>query len=244
MMVKTLLIQCPLLFIILLIQNVLTLDLGVCVNLEAKLDQNAKILHEIRGKLTTGNIIISVIGPKSLALDRVESKLNETTAILNRHNGILQELLEAVQRDNRTINLREVAHGKPAEQSSVLAELSASRAVDGSVNTYMHTLKEQSPYWIVDLGKNYQIKRIEIFNRNEGAKSTGERLHDLDIIVGPSHNKMHLCAHYVGPAQLGAHLIFECEPDENARYVKLMIKGTEYLHVAEIKVYAVDDRSS
>ncbi|CAG2247766.1 unnamed protein product [Mytilus edulis] len=181
------------------IQNVLALDLGVCGNLEAKIDQNAKILHEILGKLTA---------------------------------------------DNRTINLREVANGKPAEQSSVLAGLSASRAVDGSVNTYMHTLKEQSPYWIVDLGKTYQIKRIEIFNRNEGAKSTGERLHDLDIIVGPSHNKMHLCAHYVGPAQLGAHLIFECEPDENARYVKLMIKGTEYLHVAEIKVYAVDDRSS
>ncbi|VDI19408.1 Hypothetical predicted protein [Mytilus galloprovincialis] len=244
MMVKTLLIQCSLLFIILFIQNVLAFDLGVCGNLEAKIDQNAKILHEILGKLTAGNIIISVIGPKSLALDRVESKLNETTAILNRHNGILHELLEAVQRDNRTINLREVANGKPAEQSSVQGELSASRAVDGSVNTFMHTLKEQSPYWIVDLGKNYQIKRIEIFNRNVGSKSTGERLHDLDITVGPSHNKMHLCAHYVGPAQLGAHLIFECEPDENARYVKLMIKGTEYLHVAEIKVYAVDDRSS
>lgn len=52
---KTLLIQCPLLFIILFIQNVLALDLGVCGNLEAKIDQNAKILHEILGKLTAGN---------------------------------------------------------------------------------------------------------------------------------------------------------------------------------------------
>ncbi|CAC5416555.1 unnamed protein product [Mytilus coruscus] len=170
---------------------------------------------------------------------------NITTAILNRHSDILQEILEAVRRDYSINILREVAYGKPAEQSSVYGGVaSASRAVDGNVNTIMHTNIQHSPYWMVDLGKTYQIKRIEIFNVNGGAKSTGERLHDLDITVGPSHNKMHLCAHYVGPAQIGSHLLFECLHDENARYVKLMIQGTEYLHVAEVKIYAVDDRSS
>ncbi|XP_052066666.1 fucolectin-6-like [Mytilus californianus] len=201
MMAKTVVIQFPLLFILLLIQNVLALHSGVhgvCGNLEAKIDQNTKILHEILRKMKT---------------------------------------------ESRTI-LREVAYGKPSEQSSVHSGLSASKAVDGSVNTYMHTNIEQSPYWMVDLGKNYQIKWIEIFNRNEGSKSTGERLRNLDIIVGRSHNEMHLCAHYVGPALLGAHLRFECGHDENARYVKLMLKRRDYLHVAEVKVYAVDDRSS
>ncbi|CAC5416566.1 unnamed protein product [Mytilus coruscus] len=170
---------------------------------------------------------------------------NITTAILNSQSDMLQEILKAVRRDNSTIILREVAHGKPAEQSSVYGGVySAPRAVDGNLNTIMHTNIEQSPYWMVDLGKNYQIKRIEIFNVNDGAKSTGERLHDLDIIVGPSHNTMHLCAHYVGPAQIGFHLLFERLHDENVRYVKLMIQGKEYLHVAEVKIYAVHDRSS
>ncbi|CAC5416551.1 unnamed protein product [Mytilus coruscus] len=230
--------------------------------------QNEKRIEEKAAKHNqTGNSIISYLEPKSLALERMESKLNETTAILDRHSGILQDILEAEQRgnittailnshsdmlqeilkavrkDNDTINLREVAYGKPAQQSSIYSsEHSASRAVDGNVNTYIHTNIEQSPYWIVDLGKTYQIKRIEIFNRVVGDKSTGERLRNLDIIIGPSHNEMHLCAHYVGPAQLGDHLLFKCGHVENARYVKLMLTGTDYLNVAEVKVYAVNDR--
>ncbi|CAG2256712.1 unnamed protein product [Mytilus edulis] len=141
--------------------------------------------------------------------------------------------------NNCTINLKEVAYNKSAEQSSVYEMLSALEAVDGNVNTYMHTNLEQSPFWIVDLGKTYQIRRIEIFNRNEGAITTGERLRDLDIMIGPSPDGMHLCAHYVGPAQLGDHLLFNCEHVENARYVKLTLIGTHFLHVAEVKVYAV-----
>ncbi|CAG2196643.1 unnamed protein product [Mytilus edulis] len=143
---------------------------------------------------------------------------------------------------NCTINLKEVAYNKPAEQSSVYsAGCSALRAVDGNVNSFMHTNIEQSPYWIVDLGKIYQIKRIEILNRIQGSKTTGERLRDLDIMIGSSHNEMQICAHYVGPAQLSDHLLFTCGHVECARYVKLRLTGTDYLHVAEVKVYAVND---
>lgn len=35
-----------------------------------------------------------------MAIEKIESKLNETTTILNRYDGILQEILEAVQRGN------------------------------------------------------------------------------------------------------------------------------------------------
>ncbi|CAC5416548.1 unnamed protein product [Mytilus coruscus] len=141
----------------------------------------------------------------------------------------------------KAIQLREVAYGKLSSQSSAYGADNPPNAVDGDLNTYMHTAKEQSPYWIVDLGKIYQIKRIEIFNRKQGNVLTGQRLHDLDMTVGRSHNKMHLCAHYVGPAQLGEHLLFECQHDEKARFVKLMIQGIEILHLAEVKVYALED---
>lgn len=52
---------------------------------------------------------------------------------------------------------------------------------------------------------------------------------------------MHLCAYYAGPAQLGDHLVFECQHDEKERFVKLMIRGIENLHVAEVKLYALED---
>ncbi|XP_052065378.1 uncharacterized protein LOC127705171 [Mytilus californianus] len=142
-------------------------------------------------------------------------------------------------KNRHQIRLWEVAYGKSCQQSSTAGVEYASKAVDGDLNTYMHTNKDQSPYWIVDLGKPYQIKLIEIFNRNKGSIDTGRRLHDLDIIVGTSSNNMHLCTHYAGPAQLGDHLVFGCQYDEKARYVKLMIRGREFLHVAEVKVYAL-----
>lgn len=66
----------------------------------------------------------------------------------------------------------------------------------------------------------------------------GERLHDLDISLGPSEKELEICAHYEGPAQFGEHLVFECLHDDT-RFVKLMINGTEMLNVGEVKVYAL-----
>lgn len=74
----------------------------------------------------------------------------------------------------KEIRLREVAFGKSCQQSSNEQGLITSEAVDGDLNTYMNTKLDQSPYWIVDLGKPYQIKQIEIFNRKHGDIATGE----------------------------------------------------------------------
>ncbi|CAG2196649.1 unnamed protein product [Mytilus edulis] len=70
-------------------------------------------------------------------------------------------------------------------------------------------------------------------------KSQRRRLHDLDIMAGTSLNNLHLCTHYAGPAELGEHIVLGCQYEEKARYVKLTIRGTEYLHVAEVKVKLV-----
>ncbi|CAG2192692.1 unnamed protein product [Mytilus edulis] len=143
----------------------------------------------------------------------------------------------------KEIQLTEVAYGKSCKQSSTAWVEYASKAVDGDLNTYMHTNLDYSPYWIVDLGKFYQVKQIEIFNRKQGAIDTGRRLHDLDIMVGTSLNNLHICTQYAGPAELGEHIVLVCQYEEKARYVKLTIRGTEYLHVAEVKVYALYDLS-
>ncbi|CAC5374581.1 unnamed protein product [Mytilus coruscus] len=161
--------------------------------------------------------------------------MNYNTAKLSE---MLEELLRRIPKNPNDVQLSEVAYGKQTKQSSDY-QFYASAAVDGNLNTYSHTGLDASPYWEVDLGKEYKIFRIEIFNRKS---CCGERLHDLDITTGPSHNQMYLCAQYKGPARKGEHLVFKCNHSPKyARYVRLTIKGREYLHVGEVKVYALDD---
>lgn len=45
--------------------------------------------------------MIYVLRQNSLALERMKSNFNETTAILKHHDGILQETIKAVQRGNK-----------------------------------------------------------------------------------------------------------------------------------------------
>ncbi|VDI07253.1 Hypothetical predicted protein [Mytilus galloprovincialis] len=91
------------------------------------------------------------------------------------------------------------------------------------------------PYWWVDLGHVYDIKRIEIINRSDQA---GERLHDVDITVGPTLKEMSLCAHYKGPGKTREHLVFHCNQQMSGRYVKVTIKAKEYLQLSEVMVFA------
>ncbi|VDI83223.1 Hypothetical predicted protein [Mytilus galloprovincialis] len=165
-------------------------------------------------------------------LEWLESKLNKNTSML-------KEVLAILRKEN-TSHLREVAYGKKSYQSSTFVDngtpYSSNLAVDGNMDTFMHTHSDNYPHWEVDLGKNYQIKRVEIYTRRN---CCGERTHDLDISVGPSQNKMALCYHYVGPAKTAAHLIFDCQRTINGRYVNLTIKGKEMFNIAEVKVYAI-----
>ncbi|CAG2196677.1 unnamed protein product [Mytilus edulis] len=108
-------------------------------------------------------------------------------------------------------------------------------AVDGRLDTIQHTKKQYLPYWVVDIGTIYNTERVEIYNEPD---CCGERLRNLDIIIGISHNAMNLCAHYAGPSHTADHLVFKCGGVLPGRYVKLMIRKTEYLHVAEVKVFA------
>ncbi|CAC5416550.1 unnamed protein product [Mytilus coruscus] len=161
--------------------------------------------------------------------------MNYNTATLSE---MLKELLRRIPKDPKYVQLSEVAYGKQTKQSSGYL-FYASAAVDGNFNTCSHTGLDASPYWGVDLGKEYKIFRTENFNRKS---CCGERLHDLDITTGPSHNQMYLYAQYKGPAGKGEHLVFKCNNSPKyARYVRLTIKGREYLHVGEVKVYALDD---
>ena len=58
------------------------------------------------------------------------------------------------------------------------------------------------------------------------------------ISVGSNLNKMNTFATFKGPGKSGTHYVFKCKEVTTGRYVKVMIKGAEYLTLAEVQVYS------
>ncbi|XP_076109482.1 uncharacterized protein LOC143078505 [Mytilus galloprovincialis] len=175
----------------------------------------------------------------------LESKVDILTAKVDRSLQMLKTINELVK-DNKPNNgvIKNVALKKRIQQSSWYAKTrswgnyiccATEYANDGNATTFSHTNYENSPYLWVDLGHVYDIKRIEIINRSDHA---GSRLHDVDITVGPTLNELSLCVHYKGPGKTKEHLVFHCNKQMRGRYVKVTIKGKEYLQLSEVMVFA------
>ena len=66
-----------------------------------------------------------------------------------------------------------VALGKKAFQSTMSGIGTASKAVDGSTNTFYfssgctHTMSESDPWWQVDLGAEYSVEEVMLTNRGD-----------------------------------------------------------------------------
>ncbi|XP_052098845.1 uncharacterized protein LOC127733534 [Mytilus californianus] len=201
---------------------------------------------------------------------RLEYKINQMTETLSAKIGRIQQVNKCDFQGCKTSKcpIEDVAYKKTSQQSSTYSSICLARhGNDGNKKTFTATKQEWLPYWWVDLGHVYDIKRIEIFNRFDGLNhivdlfsvldfinikeviltgilqlyflfKLGERLHDLDITIGPTLNDMALCIHYKGPGKTNEHLIFRCHRKLRGRFVKLSIKGREYLQMSEVKVYA------
>ncbi|XP_063400106.1 fucolectin-6-like [Mytilus trossulus] len=146
--------------------------------------------------------------------------------------------------------LREVAEGKASRQSSQYVHLRPGYANDGNLNTFSMTdlYGDLSPYWEVDLGRDFKIRQVEIFVRKDccvdGKFLYWSTYHQLDITAGSSHNHMTRSNFYTGPAKTGDDLVFECSPIINGRYVRIQkINHASNLALLEVKVMAVVDRT-
>lgn len=62
--------------------------------------------------------------------------------------------------------MKEVAHGKISKQSTQHHIYISGNANDGNVYTFSHTTGGMS-FWEVDLGRDFKIKQIEIFVRQD-----------------------------------------------------------------------------
>ena len=128
-----------------------------------------------------------------------------------------------------------LAVGKLATQSSTRFGGIPSRAVDGNTDGYYykgsvtHTYNSDKPWWRVDLGNDYQINSVKLFNR---VGCCGDRLKNFSIYVYNSKNQQ------VGYIHQDATFDNSKEFNLNAvgRYVKVQIEGRGTLSLAEVQV--------
>ena len=101
---------------------------------------------------------------------------------------------------------KNVALNKVARQSTTDFEGVASRAVDGNTDgTYAngsqtHTTSQNNPFWEVDLGQEYPIDDVVIWNRTESAGSMASRMDGFTVtVMNGSRKKMFESAGHKGP---------------------------------------------
>src|SRR5260370_108215 len=145
-----------------------------------------------------------------------------------------------------------LAPGKAATQSSTLTGwgsfAAASKAVDGNTDgnfsdgSVSHTNQDANAWWQVDLGNSAAVSSISIWNRTD---CCSDRLGDYWIFVsdtpfGPSDTPATLQSR---PGTASSHQTSFPNPSTTialsaqGRYVRVQLSGTNYLNMAEVKVF-------
>ncbi|HMG52599.1 MAG TPA: discoidin domain-containing protein [Kofleriaceae bacterium] len=130
---------------------------------------------------------------------------------------------------------RNLALNMPASQSSTLGGAGAWRAVDGNkdgnwyAGSVTHTNSETGAWWQVDLGTPTNIGAVVVYNRTD---CCSERLSNFDVLAfdGTSWQPI---GGITGPAPTRN----EFRTNVNARIIRVQLRGTDYLSLAEVQVF-------
>ncbi|VDI27633.1 Hypothetical predicted protein [Mytilus galloprovincialis] len=208
--------------------------------------------HPLTGKkvevLLKGNGILSFAEIKIIAAEDADTeefidkafkknlKPDDFYAVLEK------DVKPSERKDDQTIGLKKVAlraDGYTTEQiSSLSRDTTDDKGVDGSIHTYAHTKKQLDPWWIVDLTKNYKVKKIKVLSRTSKAGG-GQNFKMVTALVGPDKENMKECGSFKGPAKRSQFITFNCKEPVNGKFVKLQSKGINSLSFAELQVYAI-----
>lgn len=139
------------------------------------------------------------------------------------------------------LSAQNLAQGKRAYQSSTAYGGNANRAVDGNTDgrwpkkSVTHTRNEQNPWWEVDLGAEYDITKIEIWNRTDCCK---ERLNNYNVLIkkGVSDAGVKFNGSTI-TYQSGENSKRTVTGNKKGRYVRIQKEDKNFLSLAEVRVY-------
>ena len=154
------------------------------------------------------------------------------------HMFFYNALCEVGRKSGSNTNL---ALSKTATQSSTSGNLVASRAVDGntngtsSANSFCLTNSDAQAWWQVNLGGNYIIDSIWAYNRTD---SLVNHQTNFDIKFGTDGTNWETCSYE--RAIMGAPTIYRIRGGVIGRYVRIQLRGTASLSLAEVQVWGRD----
>ena len=135
-----------------------------------------------------------------------------------------------------------IAIGKLASQSSDFNspyDPIADRAVDGLVEAQIesksstHTNNEKNAWWEVDLRAEEIVYGVTIYNRVD---CCSERLQNFDVFLTDESGKVTHTT-YFGAKTLVTYPVY-IPSGVAARKVKVQLRGTNYLTLAEVQIWA------
>jgi F5/8 type C domain-containing protein len=130
-----------------------------------------------------------------------------------------------------------LAASRTASQSSSPFGGDPMRAVDGNTDgnwydsSVSHTGFDAQAWWQVDLGTTRALGEVVMFNRTDCCT---DRLSNFDILLSNDGVTWELAASYPGAAPARTSLTVT----GSARYVRVSLRGTNYLSLAEVQVFA------
>jgi hypothetical protein len=135
-----------------------------------------------------------------------------------------------------------LALGKPARQSGDFDFSTANRANDGDTDgqsnsgSISHTEGVNKAYWEVDLGKNYLIENVRIFNRTDCCQ---DRLNDFNIWVTnkPKDQNNRNMIPFAANEKKFTELSKNFSGKKIGRYVRVELNGNNFLNLAEVQVF-------
>ena len=141
--------------------------------------------------------------------------------------------------NNESVN---VALNKTATQSSDYnSSLTASKAIDGNENNFSHTNEDANAWLEVDLGANYDIETVKIFNRKDCCQ---DRLQKYQLFVSSNPFTSKNIVTTANQANVGVYYQNDSASSpttvnvgRKGRYVRIQLIGTNFLHISELEVW-------
>ncbi|MEH2464139.1 discoidin domain-containing protein [Nostoc sp.] len=144
--------------------------------------------------------------------------------------------------------LKNLAKNKRASQSSTYQQSNfngpPNLAVDGNTEGDFfsdggsHTQSEKNAWWEVDLGTNYSLDKIIIWNRTDNGM--GARLSNFRVLIKDNSGRVTFERTYCrGGRYFNPAMMIVLPKNINGQYVRVMLNGTNYLQLAEVEVFGL-----
>lgn len=135
-------------------------------------------------------------------------------------------------------DISNLALNKPTNQSSnLLPSTFASQGADGRTDTFFHTLKENNPWWEINLQQPSSVSHVHIFNRRDCCH---DRVVPFQVILfSPEH--LEVARHTFN--QVKAVFIWSDLVVSDVQYVRIEVPRFDWLQLSEVEVYGYTDEA-